>query len=254
MTSARTTASAGAGPVRRLRADRARQVADVLHQQVIQGAFATGVLPDERLLAAEFAASRNTVRQALDILREERLIDRVPGIGTVVLNEKYTHGLNKLTGLAETLGDYGVVSNEIRVATQVRPPTSVARRLQVPVDEQVVYIEQLRRLGELPLSLDLTYLVPDIGLPLLDADLRDNDIFALIEQISGHALGTAEIGIEAMNADSHSAALLEVPKGAALLIVERLSHLDDGRPIDLEYIRFRGDRLTMRAEAVRRSC
>lgn len=238
---------------RRLRADRARQVADVLHQQVIRGAFAAGVLPDERLLAAEFATSRNTVREALEILREEGLIDRVPGIGTVVVNRKYTHGLNQLTGLAETLGGYGEVSNEIRIAAQVRPPTAVARRLGVAAHEPVVYVERLRRLGELPLSLDLTYLVPDIGLPLLDADLRGTDIFALIERISGQGLGTAEIGIEALNADAHSAAVLEVPKGAALLVVERLSHLDDGRPVDLEYIRFRGDRLTMRAEAVRRS-
>jgi GntR family transcriptional regulator len=29
--------------------------------------------------------------------------------------------------------------------------------------------------------------------------------------------------------------------------VERLTHLADGRPVDLEFIRFRGDRLTMRA-------
>jgi len=242
--------ASGSGP-RRSRADRARQVADVLHQQVISGAFGTGVLPDERLLAAEFGASRNTVREALDILRAEGLIDRVPGLGTVVVNRKYAHGLNQLTGLAETLSAHGEVSNEIRVATQVRPPTAVARRLGVPPHEPVVYVERLRRLGELPLSLDLTYLVPDIGLPLLEADLRNTDIFALIEHISGQPLGTAEIGIEALNADAHSAALLEVPAGAALLVLERLSRLDDDRPVDLEYIRFRGDRLTLRALATR---
>jgi GntR family transcriptional regulator len=28
-------------------------------------------------------------------------------------------------------------------------------------------------------------------------------------------------------------------------MVERLTHLADGRPVDLEWIRFRGDRLTM---------
>ncbi len=35
-------------------------------------------------------------------------------------------------------------------------------------------------------------------------------------------------------------------------MVERLTHLADGRPIDLEYIRFRGDRLAMSAELPRR--
>ena len=53
---------------------------------------------------------------------------------------------------------------------------------------------------------------------------------------------------EAVNADPHSAALLDVADRAALLMVERLSHLADGRPVDLEWIRFRGDRMTLQTE------
>ena len=29
-------------------------------------------------------------------------------------------------------------------------------------------------------------------------------------------------------------------------MLERLTRLDDGRPVDLEFVRFRGDRITMR--------
>jgi GntR family transcriptional regulator len=42
-----------------------------------------------------------------------------------------------------------------------------------------------------------------------------------------------------------------VPAGAALLMLERLTCLDDGKPVDLEYIRMRGDRITMRGNLVR---
>ncbi|HEX4226501.1 MAG TPA: GntR family transcriptional regulator [Pseudonocardiaceae bacterium] len=246
-----TAAPIGSGPARRTRADRARQVADVLRQQVVHGAFPKAVLPEERLLTAEFGVSRNTVREALDVLREEGLIDRLPGVGTVVRNEKYTHGIQALRGLNETLCEHGEVSNEVRAAGLVRPPATVAGRLRVPEGETVVYVERLRSLGGLPLSLDLTYLVRDIGEPLLAADLAGTDIFTLIERVSGQGLGTAQLQLEAVNADAHSAALLAVPKGAALLVSERLTHLDDGRPIDLEYIRFRGDRLIMSAELLR---
>jgi GntR family transcriptional regulator len=34
-------------------------------------------------------------------------------------------------------------------------------------------------------------------------------------------------------------------------MLERLTSLDDGRPVDLEYIRMRGDRITMRGNLVR---
>jgi GntR family transcriptional regulator len=241
----------GPSPARRLRADRARQVADVLRQQVVRGAFGSGALPDERALAAEFAASRNTIREALAILRAEGLIERVPSVGTVVVNQKFCHGLDRLMGLAETLHEHGTVTNEVRVAELVRPPRSVAGRLRVPEGGPVIYVERLRRLNGTPLSLDLTYLTAKVGRPLLDEDLENRDIFVLIEQLSGQRLGSAEVTMEAINADAHSAAVLDVPKGAALLVVERLTHLDDGRPVDLEFIRFRGDRLTMRAQLSR---
>ncbi|GAA3361363.1 hypothetical protein GCM10017744_047760 [Streptomyces antimycoticus] len=74
---------------RRLRADRARQLADLLRHQVLTGGFPGGVLPLEDALGQGYGASRNTVRQALDLLRAELLVERQPGVGTVVVAEKY---------------------------------------------------------------------------------------------------------------------------------------------------------------------
>jgi len=231
---------------RRRRADRARQIADLLRRQIIHGGYPGGQLPLESALAREFDTSRNTVRQALDLLREEGLVERCPGVGTTVAAEKYPHGLHRLLGLAETLHEHGQVVNQVRTMTLIEPPAPVSTRLGLAPGEQVVYLERLRSLNGLPLSLDLTYLVRDVGEPLFDFDLTGNDIFVLLERITGRPLGTAELTLEAVNADPHTAAVLGAPRGAALLMVERLTHLADGRPVDLEFIRFRGDRLTMR--------
>ncbi|MFG1694865.1 GntR family transcriptional regulator [Nonomuraea sp. NPDC049309] len=231
---------------RRRRADRARQIADLLRRQIIHGGYPGGQLPLESALAREFDTSRNTVRQALDLLREEGLVQRCPGVGTTVAAEKYPHGLHRLLGLAETLHEHGRVVNQVRTMTIIEPPAPVSHRLGLAPGEQVVYLERLRSLNGLPLSLDLTYLVRDVGEPLLDFDLAGNDIFVLLERITGRPLGTAELTLEAVNADPHTAAVLGAPRGAALLMVERLTHLAGGRPVDLEFIRFRGDRLTMR--------
>ncbi|MEW1906970.1 GntR family transcriptional regulator [Kitasatospora sp. NPDC085895] len=237
--------------VRRPRADRARQVADVLRRQVLAGVFTGGALPHEERLAEEFGESRNTVREALDLLRTEGLVRRVPGSGTLVLADKVPHGLNRLQGLAETLHEHGEVVNEVRSLGPVRAPGPVARRLGLPEGADVVYVERLRRLNGLPLSLDLTYLVPDLGAGLDAADLAHTDVFRLIEEAAGQPLGSAEITLEAVSADAHSASVLEVPRGAALLMLERLTTLADGRPVDLEYVRFRGDRITMQGRLLR---
>lgn len=235
-------------PIRR--ADRARHVADVLRQQ-IHGAAFESALPSEQELAADFAVSRNTVRDALALLKDEGLIERAPKIGTHVARRKYDHGLDALLGLKETLRGYGEVRNEVRAATRITPPPAVARKLRLEPGQQAVYIERLRYLGELPLSLDLTYLVPDIGDAVITRDLESNDVFALIEEISGGPLGSAELAVEAITADAHSAATLHMPEGGALLLLERLTNLEDGRPVDLEYIRMRGDRITMRGSLTR---
>jgi len=237
-------------PIRRPRADQARLVADVLRHQIHAGGYPDG-LPSEGELATEFFVSRNTVREALAALKAEGLIGRGPKVGTHVAIRKYDHGLDALVGLKATFKGYGEIRNVVRAAMAVAAPPSVANRLQLSPGEEVIFIERLRFLGDLPVSLDMTYLTPEIGAAVLESPLETNDIFALIEEATGQRLGTAALAVEAVAADAHTAALLQVPDGAAVLLLERLTHLDDGRPVDLEYIRMRGDRITLRGNLLR---
>ncbi len=237
-------------PLRRPRADQARLVADVVRHQIHAGGYPNG-LPAESELAAEFLVSRNAVREALAVLKAEGLIDRDPKVGTHVAIRKYNHGLDALVGLKETFKGYGEIRNEVRAAMTVAAPPSVANKLELSPGESVVFIERLRYLGDLPLSLDMTYLASDVGQEVLEHSLEDNDVFALIELVTGRRLGTAGLAVEAVSADPHSAAILQVPDSASLLLLERLTHLDDGRPVDLEYIRMRGDRITLRGNLIR---
>lgn len=232
----------------RPRAERARQVADVLRQEIISGAYAGGVLPDERGLVHRLGASRNAVREALGLLRDEGLITRQRGIGTTVLTPKYGHGLNRLAGLAEALTGYGTVTNEVRAARIVSsPPRAITERLQLADDAEVVYLERLRRLGGRPLSVDTTWLAADIGRPVLACDLANRDVFDLIEEATGNRLGSAELTVHAVNADPDTAGLLEIPEGSAIFAIDRLTRLVDGRPVDAESLRVRADRLALRA-------
>ncbi|GAA4538436.1 GntR family transcriptional regulator [Amycolatopsis samaneae] len=232
----------------RPRAERARQVADTLRRQIADAAFADGVLPDEHTLGTRLGASHNAVRDALALLRAEGLITRRQGIGTTVVMPKYGHGLDQLTGLAEALTGHGTVTNEVRTAHSVpRPPAAIAERLDLSRDTEVICIERLRRLGGIPLSLDTTYLTADIGRPLLDRDLTGRDLFALIEETTGERLGSAEVAVHAVTAGPDTAALLDIPSGAAIFAIERLTRLADGRAVDAESIHLRADRLTLRA-------
>ena len=177
--------SVAAARRRRLRADHARQLADLLRHQVLTGGFPDGVLPHEEVIGADYRVSRNTVRQALDLLRAEQLVARQPGVGTVVVGQKYPHALDRLMGLAETL-------HSTRPGHQRGTHHRPGRRTGPgggPAADPAARRGALRgtaaQADGLPLSLDLTYIPMDIGLPLLDADLENNDVFRLIEETAG---------------------------------------------------------------------
>lgn len=63
----------------------AEKLADTLWQEIIGAQYIVGQrLPSERQLAADFSASRNTVREALQILEQSNLVVRRRGSGTFV--------------------------------------------------------------------------------------------------------------------------------------------------------------------------
>ena len=133
----------------------------------------------------------------------------------------------------------------------VSAPPSVANRLRLNPGEPVVFIERLRYLGDLPLSLDLTYLAPDIGRDVIEPRWRTTT--------SSRSSSRSPVGGSATPASPSRRSpptrtpppSCRCPTSAAVLLLERLTHLDDGRPVDLEYIRMRGDRITLRGNLVR---
>ena len=220
----------------------------MLRQRITAGVFTGGVLPDERVLGTQVGASRNAVREALGLLRDEGLIIRRRGVGTTVVAPKYGHGLDRLAGLAETLTEHGTVTNEVRTAEVVSaPPAAVTERLDLPAGTPVVHIERLRRLDGLPLSLDTSHLPAELGTGVLAGDLAGRDVFALIEESTGCLLGRADVAVHAVAADPDTARLLQIPSGAPIFAIERLTRLSDGRPVDAESLRIRADRLTLHA-------
>ena len=65
------------------------------------------------------------------------------------------------------------------------------------------------------------------------------------------ALGNAELKIEATTADELLARLLCIEDGAPILRIERLTRTLDGRPLDFEYLHYRGDAFQYRLRVER---
>lgn len=231
----------GAG---RLRAVRSRELADRLRQEILAGTFASGSLPDEQSLTTMYGSTRNAIRDALRLLAAEGLLVRRPGLGTRIAARKFAHSLDRLAGLAESLAQQGTVVNDVRAVRWEQASPSTSQRLDIQEGTTVLFLQRLRLLDGEPLSLDLSYITADIGAALLGEDLRSRDVFAMIEEIAMTPLGTAVLRVQAINADSDVADALGLEVGDAVFAVERLTRLSDGRPVDVENLYFRGDRVS----------
>lgn len=241
----------GAAEPPKRRSERARQVADILRAQ-IHSAGLQGPLPDEVLLARRFQVSRNALREALDILRREGLVERTPGLGTFAAPRKVTQGLDRLRGLAETFHGVGEVNNAVLQAGLKEAPPFVCEFLGLGPSELVLFIERLRYLDGEPISLESSYLPAELASGLLECDLHGTDKFSLLEKGLGLKLGEADLAIEATVPDQTTSRVLESAPGVALLLITRTVSLEDGRPVDIEFLRYRGDRISLSANLIRK--
>jgi GntR family transcriptional regulator len=219
------------------------QVRERLRELILDGTFQPHAqLPSENELGAAFKVSRITVRQALADLQRENLIFKIPGKGAFVAKPKTFQQLSQLAGFAEALGRMGYeVRNRVLSHRTVAASPQVREKLGLPAEAPVTEIKRVRLVNREPISYEVTYLPAGIGERLRQADLPGRDIFLILENDFGLALGHADLQIDAMPADERLAEALSVAEGTALLRIERLTHTADGAPLDYEHLYFRGD-------------
>ncbi|QBR02870.1 GntR family transcriptional regulator [Paraburkholderia pallida] len=219
------------------------QIKETLRARILDGTYAPhSQMPSEHALCAMFDVSRITVRQALGDLQKEGLVFRLHGKGTFVSKPKAFQNVTSLQGFAEAMSSMGhEIVNQLRYFRIVKADRHVAQKLNLPEGASVAEIHRVRLLNREPVSLELTWVPEALGKRLASADLATRDIFLILENDCGVALGHADVSIDAMLADDEIADALRVPQDSPVLRIERTTHDAHGTPIDYEYLYFRGD-------------
>jgi GntR family transcriptional regulator len=219
------------------------RIKDTLRARILDGTYAPhSQMPSEYALCAMFDVSRITVRQALGDLQKEGLVFRLHGKGTFVSKPKAFQNVTSLQGFAEAMSAMGhEIVNQLLAFRIVEASSNVAHQLDLPEGTRVAEIHRVRLLDREPVSLELTWVAEPLGKRLAGADLGTRDIFLILENDCGVALGHADVSIDAMLADDEIAHALRVPAGSPVLRIERTTHDAQGTPIDFEYLYFRGD-------------
>jgi GntR family transcriptional regulator len=220
-----------------VRSIRYQQIAGELRGRVLAGQFAAGrMLPSESELSAEFSASRVTVRRALEVLRDEGLVDARQGFGWFVAGDPLRQPLGRLATIEEQMAESGVVSERrILEFAFERAPKFVTRVLNTA---QVLRVKRLNMADGEPFAIVTVWCPADLGQHLSRRDVEQSPFYELLEiPLQG---ATQTIGADA--ATDNDAKLLQVPVGSPVLRCERVTSDASGRAVLLSRHVFPGHR------------
>jgi GntR family transcriptional regulator len=205
---------------------RYRVIADELRQRVESGELAAGaLLPSESELSGAYDVSRVTVRKALDILRDEGLVDSRQGFGWFVATDPVRQSLGRLGTIEEQLAELGVGSE--RRVVGFRFTAAPPRVRQVLGVDTVLEVRRVNHADGQPFARVTVWCREDVGARLSRADVESSPFYELVDVPIGGAVQT----IGAAAASREDADLLAVPVGSPVLRCERVTRGVDGRAL-----------------------
>ncbi len=218
------------------------QIRDSLRRQILDGTYQVHErLPSENEMMTAYGVSRITIRQALRDLHNEGLVFSAQGKGTFVSKPKAVQNVQRLEGFGEAMAAQGYeASARVLSIQQLKAPKAVAAALDLQPGDEAIEVKRVRYLNRSPVCIENSYFPMDVGRQMFSLDLS-GDIFPMLENLFGIPLGGADISLDAILADDEAQQYLNLKTGEAILRVERLTHNRDGRPIDFEYLCYRGD-------------
>lgn len=210
-------------------------------------------IPGELELCNTYGVSRTVVRQALRELELEGLVTARKGKGTFVTEPKINESLaQKLTGFYEDMVQRGLNPiTEVLHHRVVACPENVASHLQIAPGAQVIDIYRMRSVSDAPIQLVTSFIPYDLCPKLASVDLTNRSLYEFLENECGLFIVRGRRFIEAVAANETEAKLLQVERGAPLVMLDSISYLERGTPIEYYHAVHRGDRSRFEVELVR---
>lgn len=226
------------------------QLADLLRKKIKKKILKPGdPIPSESELIIDSSISRGTVRQALQILTMEGLIERYPGRGSFVSHPKIDQDASRVIGFyTQAMLEAGKIpSAKILDVKEISASKIIRSKLKLNHKERIVNIKRLRSANDVPLAIESTNFINDVGRKLLNEDLRDS-IYGILQDKYGYVIFRSENSIRASIADSETASIFGINKNSAIFVIHRLVFLDDGNPFEYSEEIFRADRIKFSIE------
>ena len=195
------------------------RVRDYLRSLVTHELSAGDTIPSERLLCEQFGVSRMTVRQAVDALVVEGLLDREQGRGTFVAPTKVDLEV-RLASFGEEMARRGMEpSSRVLEAEVVAATPDIADALDILPGERVYSLHRVRFADGVPMAIEQSWLSCELVPGFFDDAVPDS-IYGELRR-RGLEPDWGEDTVSATEVDAQDAELLGVAPGRAVLRLAR---------------------------------
>ncbi|WP_096186748.1 GntR family transcriptional regulator [Evansella halocellulosilytica] len=227
------------------------QLEELLRNKIENGDLNEGdAIPSERVLSEEYDVSRMTIRQAVTNLVNEGLLMREKGKGTFVAKKKFEQPLMKLTSFSEDMKIRGLEpGTKIIEFTEVKLSPSESKELQVDPYTDGYRICRIRLADHSPMAYEILTLPKKI-FSNLKTEMVNHSFYNYVESL-GLTIDGAKQTLEPSLAHDDESEILQIEKGSPVLLMKRVSYLEDGRPFEYVKSIYRGDRYKFLSEMKR---
>ena len=232
------------------------QIAERLRAAIVDGEFCPGdALPSEAQLHARFGVSRTTARASLDRLKEDGLISRRSGKGSIVLAPRVEQPANRLSSFGDDMRVRGLTPSYRTVSIKNQAITKdAAKALHVIAGMPTARIQRLLLADGFPIGYSDSWIAPRVlnpdHLPKAES-LNKSSLYAWLEKEHGAIINGGRESIGATAAGKRKAVALNIEAGDPLLVARRLCFDADGLAIEFAVIHYRPDRYSFHVELVR---
>ena len=187
------------------------RIASDLRNRLVAGEFQRGGrLPTELELSRRYKVSRVTVRRALQVLQEERLISRRQGSGTYVSPEP-SRRIPVMIDYTGSMRDHAPNLARTVLLWKWIPATKwVADMLETSPGDLVLYAERVDHQDKTPVAWDQAYIARSFGDGLAERHLAHVDFVEVWTRTSGFQLESCQQFIEADTASARASVVLKM--------------------------------------------
>ena len=221
------------------------QVEQLLRNLVRRPEYRNGeLLPDEVTLAAQLGISRGTVRSGISKLVFEGVLERKAGVGTRFSNRHLESGVSAWRSFTREMASKGItVENFLLDYRLADASPNAARALRLEAGTSIWRLERVRGWNKKPVLQTISWFHPRLGLRGREDFSRP--LYETIEKATGVRPHHAREEFLATTAGARSARLLQVARGAPLLL-RRHTVFDPGnRPFEFAEVRYVSSRFTL---------